>query len=190
MARETKDNLEPLKDLLLYLVGKTTRIQKLVLAKLIFLVDYYVYLKTGHTATGIRYLRLDHGPVPANLDRAIKELHSRRAIRHRQRRIGRYQAKETSPGSRLRMQTLERPVAEVADRCVKKYAGLSSRDMEYLVYGTPLMRALVHKERDTRRVGRYIDFSDYVHFPGSYDLRARARSLAREHRRVLEALGE
>jgi transcriptional regulator with XRE-family HTH domain len=58
---------EKLREVLLYLtnkVGAKANVGETVLYKLLYFIDFDYYEKTGHSITGLTYVKLPHGPAP------------------------------------------------------------------------------------------------------------------------------
>lgn len=65
---DPKTNPEKLREVLLYVlekVGAKPNIGETVLYKLLYFIDFDYYEKTGHSITGLTYVRNHYGPTPA-----------------------------------------------------------------------------------------------------------------------------
>lgn len=65
---DPKTNPEKLREVLLYIlekVGAKPNVGETVLYKLLYFIDFDYYEKTGHSITGLTYIRNHYGPTPA-----------------------------------------------------------------------------------------------------------------------------
>lgn len=68
---DPQTNPEKLREVLLYVldkVGAKPNVGETVLYKLLYFIDFDYYEKTGHSITGLAYVRNHYGPTPAAID--------------------------------------------------------------------------------------------------------------------------
>lgn len=149
-----------LQHLIVHIVRTLSDVSRLKLAKLIYLIDWEHYLRTGEQLTKAFYIRQKMGPLITGLDNAIDKL-DRHEIKFSKNPFSGY---HHQIGARPRFEpkfTLQE-IATIEEE-LKKYCQLNNETLQNIAYDTRPMLDILKEESEKckRMLNIHINFKKY-----------------------------
>lgn len=121
---------DKLAELILYIAQQSAsdpKFGKVKLIKLLAYADFEAYLRIGHSITGGRYQRLEHGPAPRDAPATLEALIARGDLRETKRMIGPFRQTCYVAGRRPNVAVFDQGELDIVNEILFRFARLGSK---------------------------------------------------------------
>jgi hypothetical protein len=125
-----KPDRKKLAELIVYIAHQSEsdrHFGKVKLIKLLAYADFEAYVRLGHSITGERYQRLEHGPAPRDAPAVLEALLARGDLAESKRLIGRFRQTRYFARRRPNVAVFSQPELEIVNEILFRFAGVGSK---------------------------------------------------------------
>jgi hypothetical protein len=125
-----RPNPDKLAELILYIAQQSENDRtfgKVKLIKLLAYADFEAYVRLGHSITGVRYQRLEHGPAPRDAPATLSTLEARGELRETRRMFGGWLQRRYVALRRPNVTVFDPAELEIVNEILFRFARAGSR---------------------------------------------------------------